>query len=112
MEIHYKMNVFRANVDSSETVEFLRNQILQSGKTCNEDITVELIGYVHNGQGFMLKIQNMEEVNDILLAEWKQVILDKGLLCEFSYDFKKDGCKLNASARRLENYLKVSTFNY
>lgn len=83
------MNVFRATIDSSDIVDYLKNEILRVGVEENEDISVELSGYVHNKTGFILKVQNMESVTDRLLASWRQIVANKGYLCELSYDFQE-----------------------
>lgn len=82
------MNVFRATVDSSDIVDYVKNEILRVGVEENEDITVELSGYVHNKTGFILRVQNMESVTDRLLASWRQIVTRKGYHCELSYDFQ------------------------
>ena len=109
------MNVFRANVDSSETVEFLRNEILQSGMTFNDDMTVELVGYIHNGQGFLLKVQNMEQVTDGLLEEWRRVVVNKGFMCECQYDFQEGWVQikcLRKEQRKLLEGVNLQLFGY
>lgn len=88
------MNVFRATVDPSDTVDSIISEILSAGRDENEDITVELSGYVHNKTGFILKVQNMECITDNLLSEWRQIITNKGYLCESTYDFQEGRVEL------------------
>jgi len=82
------MNVFRANNDSSETIDNIKSELNALGSKTNEDMSIDLAGRCHNNEGFILRVVNMERITDALLTDWRGVLKRKGFSPDIQYDFQ------------------------
>lgn len=104
--MYIKMNVFRATFDTTDMVDYFKQEISRAGADENEDMSVNLSGYVHNRQGFVLKVQNMEKITDTLLAEWRCIVVGKGYLCQFTYDFQEGWVEIKCTQPEKKPFMK------
>jgi len=104
--MYIKMNVFRATFDTTDIVDYFKQEILRAGTEENDDMTVILSGYAHNRLGFVLKVQNMEKITDTLLAEWRSIVVSKGYACKFTYDFQEGWVEIKCMQPNKKPFLK------
>ena len=104
------MNIFRIETDTNDDIENIKTDILHSNAYDNDDIQVQLKGYMHNNTGFVLTVNNIEKITDDVLDSWKQMIVKRGYSCDFTYDFH-DGwvdIRCRASKKSKRNFIKAS----
>ena len=88
------MNVHEASVNLDETIQAIRNDLVILDSHKNEDISITLQGYLHNRTGFILNVDNIENVSDNVLEAWKHAIAERGYSCEISNDFQEARVRL------------------
>tara|TARA_B100002051_G_C16259720_1_gene403661 strand:- start:12 stop:392 length:381 start_codon:yes stop_codon:yes gene_type:complete len=114
------MNIHRANPEISDSVEAIKNALLELSDHCNEDLTIRLRGYVHNQTGFILQALNVERLTDETLSRWKGIVAEHGYDCDIRYVFseghidikctdrERRGCRPKASHLLALVYLSVA----
>ena len=104
------MNIFRTESDTNDDIENIKTDILQSNGYDNEDIQVQLKGYMHNNTGFVLTVNNIEKISDDVLDSWKQIIVKRGYRCDFTYDFHDGWVDIRCTApkKSKRNFIKAS----
>jgi hypothetical protein len=78
--------VFRKNTEIVSDYNFIRDMIIDDTSD-NFDINVSLDGYVHNGEGFIISINNIESINDSTLNKWVEAIENRYMSCTVDSNF-------------------------
>jgi hypothetical protein len=78
--------VYTVNNEEDTFVIKLKNQLKEADNGNNSDLHITFKGYLHNRTGFKLRIENIEAFTDQLIEEWKQIINQNGLMCDFTAD--------------------------
>ena len=102
------MNVFRVESNTNDDIENIKNDIITSDTHGNEDITIILKGNMHNNAGFILTVNNIEKLTDVILDEWKKQVMKRGYTCEMRYDFNDGWVDIRCIApKRKRHFIKV-----
>jgi len=83
------MNIHRRSNDTNEQVEAIKREMFACSfaNDSNDDMTIDVKGYLHNNRGFILTVQNMEKITDSILQSWRYLVEKKGFRCDMTYDF-------------------------
>ena len=111
------MNVHRRSNETNEHIEAIKNEMYNCSfaKHSNDDMTIDVKGYLHNQRGFILKVQNMEKLDDTILRAWQDIVERKGYHCNMSYDFQDGWVDVKCSKESSKACLKaaqLSIFGY
>lgn len=72
---------------------------MQQANPLNLDLKASVAGYTHRG-GFKLKIENIENLSDFLMDEWKAKCLGFGYKPTITYDVTTSTATLHATRER------------
>ena len=65
----------------------------------NPDLVLLFQGYMHNKQGFKLRVENVEVFHADLLDTWRQIIQKHGMTCDINADLSNSW--VNITCRRV-----------
>ena len=85
--------VFRKNTEIVADFNYIKNMIVEDTLD-NFDISVNLEGYVHNGEGFIISVNNIESINDSTLNKWVDSIEKRDMNCTVESNFTDGIIKL------------------
>ena len=100
------MNVHRTKHESNDDIEGIKKEMF--GFHCNDDMTVDLKGMLHNNNGFILTVSNMEKLDDKLLSAWKRIVESRGYSCSLQYDFQDGWVDVKCEKTKQRPCLKAS----
>lgn len=83
------MNVHSIKTETDDNIDNIKNELLTMCNHSNDDLTINLKGYIHNNTGFILTLTNMEKITDDIFANWKSIVEKHGYKCSFQYDFQE-----------------------
>lgn len=111
------MNVHRTSSDTNDQINTIKSEMIACSFTNdeNDDMKVDIKGFLHNGKGFILTANNMEKVTDSILQSWRYIITKKGFECNMTYDFNDGWVDIKCTRKPSKTCLKarhLSIFGY
>ena len=103
------MNVHRTSSDTNDQIDAIKTEMISCSfaNGNNDDMTIDIKGFLHNGRGFILTARNMEKINDSILHSWKHIVQNKGYVCNMTYDFNDGWVDIKCSKEPSKSCLKV-----
>ncbi len=81
------MNIFTVQSTPNDDIQKIKRNILHVDTEGNQDMEIDLKGYMHNDTGFVLSVKNVEKLSNGIMDKWKTLIQKEGYRCDFTYDF-------------------------
>ena len=102
------MNVHRTKNESNDDIDGIKKEMFSSSFHANDDMTIELKGMLHNNNGFILTVSNMEKLDDKLLTVWKRIVEARGYFCSLQYDFQDGWVDVKCEKTKRRPCIKAS----
>ena len=92
--------------ETDDSIDNIKNELLTVCNHSNDDLTINLKGYIHNNTGFVLTLTNMEKITDDIFANWKSIVEKHGYKCSFQYDFQEGWVDVKCQQKQKKKCLK------